>query len=126
MEQGTKRQISQDERIYAAIIHLTQLLGTSNYILGILFPFFMWLIKKDQSRFIDQTGKEIINFQISILIYMIILGIISVLTFGLALLISLPVILAFGLIMLILTIIGAVKAMDGKIFRYPLNLRLIK
>lgn len=43
-----------------------------------LFPIIIWSLKKDDSRFVDQNGKHAINFQLSILLYMIVIAVISV------------------------------------------------
>lgn len=101
---------------------LCHLLGFANYVIpfgGILAPLIVWNIKKDESRYIDEQGRESVNFQITMAILallMIPLCFVIIGFFGLA---------AIGLYGFIMTIVGTVRASDGKDFRHPLALRLI-
>ncbi len=83
-------------------------------------PLVLWLIKKDQNPLLDAHGKAALNFQISWLIYAIISGILIVVLIGIVLL---PLVL---LINLVLTIVGAVKASNGELYRYPLTIRFLQ
>jgi len=115
------------ERNYAALLHLSQIVGSWIGWLGsLLIPLIMWILKRDESPFIDETGKEVLNFQISLYIYLVILYVFGILTLGLGFLLALPLILAAELLIIILAVVGAVKAANGQVYRYPLNLRLIK
>ena len=94
---------------------------------GLIFPFgnflaplIIWLIKKDDMPFVEDQGKEVLNFQISMTIYLLISGILCIILIGIPFLIGL-VIFSF-----IVTIIAAISANDGKSYRYQINLRLIK
>ena len=87
---------------------------------GIVGPLVIWLIKKDSDPYVDQQGKESLNFQISIVIYLIVAGLLIFVAIGIFLL---PII---GLAWLILTIIGTIKASKGEMWQYPLTIRLIK
>ena len=82
-------------------------------------PLIIWLMKKDEMPFVDEQGKEALNFQISITIYLIAAGILSIILIGLPLL--------FGLLIaqIALVIIAAVKISGGETYRYPLTIRLI-
>jgi uncharacterized protein len=113
--------VSRDDRTWAMLAHLSSLIGYSILPFGnVVAPLIIWLIKKDQSWFVDDQAKESLNFQISILIYGIICGVLVFLLIGIPLLIALYV---FGVVMVI---IAAVKANDGVQYRYPLTLRFIK
>ncbi len=87
---------------------------------GIVGPLVIWLIKKDTDPYVDQQGKESLNFQISVTIYAIVAGMLIFVAIGIFLL---PII---GLAWLILTIIGTIKASKGGPWKYPLTIRLIK
>ena len=91
---------------------LAHLLGA---LMGFLGPLIIWLMKKDESEFVDDQGKEALNFQLTMLILHIVA---SALTCGLGALITYPLGLIFG-------IIGAMKAKDGERYRYPFNFRMI-
>lgn len=114
---------SKDERMMAMICHLLPFLGClvpGIPVLNIVAPLVLWLIKKESMPFVEQQGKEVLNFQITVSIAIFA----CILTFWLIL----PLLLAFGIAIaaIIFMIIGAIKANDGIAFRYPLTLRLIK
>lgn len=105
---------SPDEKLLGIVMHVLCLIG-----FPIIGPLVVWLMKKDQSRYLDQQGRELLNFQISYCIY----GIISaVLT---AILIGIPLLVAVAVASVVLTIIGIVKAADGTIYRFPLTIRIL-
>lgn len=112
--------VSQQERSWAMLCHL---LGLAGYVVpfgNIIGPLVWWLMKKDQSWFVNDQGKEALNFQISLTIYVIISLLLMLVLVGILLL------AIVGIGGLILTIIGAIKANEGVQYRYPLTLRLIK
>jgi len=119
---------SSDIRTYAAFIHLSPIIGAliSGGLLNFLLPLIMWIIRKNDHVFIDETGKEVVNFQISLLIYYVVGIALSIVTLGLGLIILIPLWLILSVLTVIFAIIGALQASEGKIYRYPLNLRLIK
>lgn len=82
-------------------------------------PLIIWLLKRNESSFIDENGKEAVNFQITMAIAAFIAGILVFVAVGFVLL---PIV---GVVWLVLTIIGAVKASDGQRYKYPFALRLI-
>lgn len=94
-------------------MHLLCLVG-----FPIIGPLIIWLMKKDQSRYLDAQGRELLNFQISYFIY----AMISVVL--VAALIGIVLLLAVGVASLVLTLIGIVKAADGQVYRFPLCIRL--
>jgi uncharacterized Tic20 family protein len=82
------------------------------------------MVKRDTSSFINDQGKESLNFQISLTIYGI-GALILCMTVILAI-IGIPILIALGVFQVVMIIIAAMKANDGVAYRYPLNLRLIK
>ena len=113
-------QPTQDERTFGMLAHLLALAGYAIPFGNVVGPLVIWLIKKDEMPFVDDQGKEAVNFQISITIYTVV----CVLLFFLVV----PILLAFGLgiVNLVLIIVATIKANDGVAYRYPYNLRLIK
>ncbi len=88
--------------------------------LGFLGPLIIWLIKKDQYPFVDDQGKEALNFQITVVIAAFVCGLLTMVFIGCILL---PIVLIGNVV---LCIMGAVKANGGVAYRYPVALRLIK
>jgi uncharacterized Tic20 family protein/vacuolar-type H+-ATPase subunit H len=105
-----------DERTMGMLAHI---LGGVTCIVG---PLIIWMIKKDESPFVDDQGKEATNFQITILISHVVSMILGALTGGCASIILSPCIWLFSII---LAILGGVDANKGKAYRYPFALRLI-
>lgn len=120
-----------EERQWAMFAHLSALLGgiLTGAVGGLgvfIGPLVIWLIKKETMPFVDDQGKEALNFNITIGIIAVGLVILSILTFGIGLLLAIPVGLVVGLGWLVFTIIAAIKSNEGVAYRYPLCLRLVK
>lgn len=108
-----------DARTWAMLCHIGAFAGYIIPFGHIIVPLVIWLIKKDESPFVDDQGKESLNFQISMSIYAIIAALLTLVVIGLALLFAVVI---FDVIMVI---IAAVRANNGERYRYPLCLRLI-
>jgi len=113
-------QITKDERTWAMLCHFSSLCMFIFPFGNILAPLIIWLIKKDEMPFVEDQAKEVLNFQISMTIYFI--GSIILII----ILIGIPILIGLGIFNIIITIIAGIKANDGKSYRYPINLRLIK
>ena len=106
-----------EERTYGMLCHL---LAFSTFIVpfgNILGPLVMWLIKKDSSPYVDANGKEALNFQISIMIYLVASGVLMLILIGFILA------LAVFVFWIVAVIIACVKANEGVVYRYPLTIR---
>ncbi len=117
------KEINKDARMWGMICHLAGLGGLIPIvpIIGsVIGPLIVWQIKKDDFGFVADQGKEALNFQISILMYAIVSGLLCFACVGFVLL---PAVYIFDLIFLL---IAAVKANDGEHYRYPLTIRFIK
>lgn len=86
---------------------------------GIIGPLIIWQIKKDQHSFVDQHGKEALNFQISMLIYGVIAGLLMMACIGIFLL---PLVMIADVVFVT---IAAIKAGQGESYRYPATIRFI-
>lgn len=118
--------VGSEERNWALFGHLS---AFSAFITGfgcILGPLIIWLVKRDTMPFAADQAKEALNFNITLLIVGIGLGIFSVVTLGIGLIVALPAFLVLFIGWIILTIVGAVNANNGVLYRYPLTLRLIQ
>ena len=100
--------------------HLSALAGFvipgAGHILG---PLIVWLVKRGDSAEIDAHGKEALNFQISMLIYNVVAGILCLIVIGFVLLAVLHV------LNVVFVIIASLRASEGQMYRYPLTLRLL-
>ncbi len=113
---------SKDERMWAMFCHLSTLAGYVIIVPGInvIAPLIVWMIKKEEYPLVNDQGKEAINFQINILIYVIVSALLICATVGFFLL---PVVVIYSLVM---TIIAALKANQGEYYRYPLTIRFLR
>jgi uncharacterized Tic20 family protein len=114
-----------EDRQWASFAHLG----------GVLFYFLpsliIWLVFKARGAFTNVEAKEALNFQITIGIahvvnWVVIGGILSLVTLGITAFLSLLIWMALGVISIIFSILGFLKAKDGVHYRYPFALRLIK
>jgi uncharacterized Tic20 family protein len=118
MESSTS---SSNTRTWTVLCHASALVGFfvpwAGHILG---PLIVWLAKRGDSPEIDAHGKESLNFQISMLIYSLIAGVLCLVLIGFVLLGILHI------LNLVLVIIASIQAGEGKLYRYPISIRLIK
>lgn len=124
--------VSAEEKQWALFAHLSALVGgiiTSGWAGSIgcfIGPLIIWLVKKDTLPFVDDQGKEALNFNITVGIVFLALLLLSIVTLGIGLIIAIPLWIIIGIAWLVLTIIAAIKANQGVAYRYPFTLRLIK
>ena len=112
---------SSDIRTWCVLCHAAALLGLFFHFLGhILGPLIVWLVKRGDSPEVDAHGKESLNFQISMLIYDAIAAILCVVLIGI------PILIALWVLNTVLVIIASIQASEGKFYRYPITIRLIK
>jgi uncharacterized Tic20 family protein len=116
---------------WAMLCHLGGLTGyAANGLGSVVVPLVLWIVKKDEMPEVNYHGKEAVNFNLSILIYGIGLGIatfiLSVLTLGIAMFLLIPLFPALVIFHVVCTIIAAIKASNHEAYRYPLCIRFIK
>jgi uncharacterized Tic20 family protein len=108
-------------RTWTVLCHLSALFGMLFHVFGYVFgPLIVWLLKRGDSPEIDGHGKESLNFQISMLIYNVIAGVLCLVLIGF---IILPMLYVLNLV---LVIVASIQASEGKFYRYPITFRLIK
>ena len=113
---------NKDERLWGMLCHLIALSGFLIPIplITIIAPLIIWLIKKDDMPFVDDQGKEAVNFQLTMLLAMIVSAILIFVVIGIFLM---GAVLIFQLVMII---IASIKAHEGIHYRYPFAIRFIK
>ena len=111
---------TQDERTWGMLAHLAAFAFFICPLGNVIGPLVVWLIKRDQSAFVADQGKEALNFNISVLIAALACGVLVFILIGILLGVALFI---FWLAM---TIVAAIKASEGACYRYPFTLRLLK
>ncbi|MDC9722124.1 MAG: DUF4870 domain-containing protein [Urechidicola sp.] len=134
----------------AFLIHISAFAGYFFPLGGIIAPLIFWQVKKDENEFLDANGKEAVNFNLSYMLYMFILGLTFIPFIIRAILNNInnldhmhseffydfPNIFGFvggvsligilGVIRFVLIILAAVKANNGELYKYPLTIKFIK
>lgn len=106
--------VPSDSKGWAAAAQLIPLIG-----FGFIAPLVIWLIKKDEDPYVEYWAREALNFQLSLLIW-IIIGVVTII-----ILVGIVILIAVGIGALVLAIIAGVKAASGEYWRYPLTIRFI-
>ena len=111
---------SSEVRTWSVLCHASALLGLFFHFFGhLLGPLLVWLIKRGDAPEIDANGKESLNFQLSMLIYDIIAGILCLVVIGI------PILIALWILNTVFVIIASIRTSEGKSYRYPFTIRLI-
>lgn len=124
--------IGAEERQWAMFAHLSALVGgilTTGWAgsLGcVLGPLVIWMMKKETMPFVDDQGREALNFNITVGIVFLALWVLTFMTLGIGIILTGPLMLIVGLAWLVITIIAGIKANEGVAYRYPFALRLVK
>ncbi|MEW6736914.1 MAG: DUF4870 domain-containing protein [Acidobacteriota bacterium] len=105
---------------WAMILHISQLAGFILPVIGLAAPIVIWQLKKDEMPGLDLHGKIVANWIISALIYTSISAILVIVLIGI------PLLIALGVIGTIFPIIGAIKANNGEVWKYPLSIKFLK
>lgn len=105
-----------DERTMSILSHILAIVPG----VGILGPLLIWLFKKDDSPFVEANAKESLNFQLTVIIGWVIGAILWFMIIGMLL------VAVVSVLNVVLVIVATIKASENKIYRYPVNLRLIK
>jgi uncharacterized Tic20 family protein len=85
-----------------------------------------WLLTRDRHPILDDQGREVVNFQISISLYFFVLGALILLTFGLGILLLWPLLLALYALQFITMILAVSATTSGRPYRYPFSLRFVR
>lgn len=109
--------LGMEENSYLTLMHISQFAGFIVVGLGFIIPIVMWLINADKSEAVNRHGKNIANFMLSMLIYIVISLILCLLLIGI------PMLVALGIIEIVFIIIAAIKANNGEYWRYPLSIQ---
>ena len=113
------RVLTESERNWSMLCHLSAFSGFFFPFGGIIGPLICWLSRRDESSWVNENGKASLNFQLSMLLYI-------VLAIPLCLIIvGIPIVIMLVMLKVICIIIGSVKASKGEEFRYPISIPFI-
>lgn len=112
-------ELTGEARNWGMLCHLSALAGLATGVGMFVGPLIIWLVKGKDHPFIDDQGKESLNFQISMLIYGVVAGLLVCAVIGIVLL---PLVFVLDIVFVI---VASVKASGGEAYRYPLTIRLI-
>lgn len=111
--------VSSDDRTWGILVHAAALSGLFVPFGNILGPLVIWAIKRDDSQFIDENGKQAVNFQITWTILVIVAALTVLIGIGVVLL---PLV---AIAWLILVIIAIVRTSENQVYDYPLTLEVV-
>lgn len=116
--------VSETARNWAMVTHLSALVSAGLGGLIFLGPLLVWLVKKDEDRYVAHHATEALNFNLSMTLYAV-LGVLLVFT-----IVGIPITILMAIIgfplWFIASIVAAVRAQRGEGFRYPLTIRLVR
>ena len=114
------RVLSETERNWSMLCHLSAFAGFFFPFGSIIGPLICWLSKRDESAWVSLNGRASMNFQLSILLYI-------VLTIPLCfIIIGFPIIFMLLTLKVVCITIASVKASKGVLFRYPMVIPFIQ
>jgi uncharacterized Tic20 family protein len=114
------RVLSETERNWSMLCHLASFAGFFFPFGGIIGPLICWLTRRDESSWVNINGRASLNFQLSMLLYMVLAIPLCFIIIGI------PIIIALGTLKIVCVIIASVKAPKGELFRYPLVIPFIQ
>ncbi len=114
------RVLSETERNWSMLCHLSAFAGFFFPFGGIIGPLICWLSRREDSTWIDENGKSSLNFQLSVLLYMILILPLCFIIVGI------PIMVALVLLKIICIVVASIKASKGEEFRYPLSIPFIQ
>ena len=112
---GASRPLSPaDERMWSIAAHLSPFLA-SFVGLPFLGPLVIYLVVRDRGPFVRHHAAQALNFQIIVTVAVVVFGLLSIVLIGI------PFLIATVVAAIVLHILAAVEANNGKWYRYPLT-----
>jgi uncharacterized protein len=112
---------TENERTWAMLAHLSALAGLVMPLIGIVIgPLVVWLARRDESPFVAEHAREALNFNITVLIGAVVCALLMLVFVGF--LLGTALFIAW----LVMTLVAAIKASEGRTYQYPFSLRLVK
>ena len=113
---STELDVTSDDKTWGMLAHLSYFL---TFVIGVscVAPLVIWIIKKDESEFIEDQAKEALNFQLSALIASLVLGVTVC---------GIPLILVVLIMSIVYSIQAGMAANRGERYQYPYTFRMTK
>jgi uncharacterized Tic20 family protein len=109
------RKPSNEDAVLAMLAHLLGLFT------GFVGPLVIFLIKKDDTKsLVYKNARHALNFQISLIIYSVLSGLLVLVIIGI------PLIVALSIFALVVQIVASIRAYEGNVYKYPLEIEFIK
>jgi uncharacterized Tic20 family protein len=112
--------MTQDDRTWGMLAHLAAFAFFICPFGNVIGPLIIWLVKRDQSEFVADQGREALNFNISVTLAALVCGALVFVSIGILMGVALFI------VWLAMTIVAGIRAGEGVRYRYPFTLRLIK
>ena len=119
-DSAARATVDEAARNSAVAAHLSTFAGLVVPFGSVIGPLAVWLTRRDRDPFIDDAGREALNFGISIAIY----GVVALV--GALMLVGIPLLVVGVVAWVVLGSLAAVKASQGQAYRYPLTMRLVR
>lgn len=104
-----------DNRTYSMLLHFSQFCNFILPLLGLVVPVALWISRREDP-YVDQQGRVVMNWILSSIIYFTVCLVLTLIVIGAFLLIAL------GIVSIVFTVMGAVRAKDGVIRDYPMSI----
>ena len=121
-------ELAVEAKNWAVACHLAALAGLIFFPLFIFAAIFgslvVWLLKRNDYEYVDVHGKAALNFQITVVAIVLVISVLISTVLG-----SLFVELFHAymwVVAVVWTIVAAIKASNGKRYRYPLTIRFLR
>jgi len=114
-----------EERTWGMVAHVGVFVAAW-FAMGFLCPLVIWLVYRYRSEFVRRHALESLNFQLSLLIYTAVAVVLILITFGLGVLIIIPLVVIGAVAALVFIILATMAASSGGEYRYPLTIRLVR
>ncbi|WP_062133086.1 DUF4870 domain-containing protein [Demequina aestuarii] len=120
--------LESEARTWAMLVHIiaAAAIVLSAGTLAFVAPLVVWLLYRERSALVDYHGKQNLNLQLTLLVVGVSAIVIGLVTFGVAFLITLPALFAYGVYALVISIIAGVKANAGEYYPIGFTIRFIR
>lgn len=122
--------VTQNDKTYSSITHLSSFAGWIFPFGNVIAPLVLWIAKKNESAYIDNHGKAVVNFQLSLMLYSFLLALliipITIFTLGLGLIAVILGIIPVIILIIVSVISASIKATHGEYYQYPFTIEFIK